>query len=223
MLTDILNIEDKPEITIEQSGADFIFKERGSVLKFNELADGYRSILLVLSDLLKRLIENQPDVTKIEDFRGIVLIDEIDMLLHPKWEYVIVKKLREKLPKIQWFFTTHSPMLILGASDDAVFYRLYKEEGKTQISEQFTYDEIRSLRSDGVITSPLIGMEYAGMREQLENKISDIDASESWLSGRVHQQIKEKYNKRKQEGKPYTSPETINNWIKEALEKEGVE
>jgi len=221
MLTDILNIENKKEIVIEQKGADFIFKEQNTIVKFAELADGYRSVLLILADLLKRLSENQPDITDICDFKGCVLIDEIDMLLHPKWEYTIVKKLREKLPNIQWFFSTHSPVLVLGASTDAIFYRIFKEQGETKISQPYTFADIGNLRSNGIITSPLFGLEYAGMREQLENTLSEIETSETWLIGKIHKQILEKYREEKQKkSASYIPDETINKWIKEALNEE---
>jgi len=220
MLTDILNIGDTPNITIEQDGAKFIFKEHGTPVEFKHLADGYRSILLILADLLSRLAENQPHIDKIEDFRGIVLIDEIDMLLHPKWEYVIVKKLREKLPNIQWFLTTHSPMLVLGASTDAIFYRLYKENGETKISQQYTYDDIKNVRSDGIITSPLFGMEYAGMREELNKPSDSVDTSETWLAGRIHQEILKRYEAEKaQRNTDFIEEDEITDWINEALDE----
>ncbi len=138
MFTDILNIEENSEITIlVKNKTNFIFKERGFEPEFDQLADGYRSILLILSDLLSRLIKNQPEITNIKEFKGIVLIDEIDMLLHPKWKIKIIKKLREKLPNIQWFFTTHSNTLIYGASsENSVFYRVKRTEKEgTTISQ----------------------------------------------------------------------------------------
>lgn len=219
-MTNILNIGDAPNITIQQEGAKFIFKEHGTPIEFKHLADGYRSILLILADLLSRLAENQPHIEKIEDFRGIVLIDEIDMLLHPKWEYVIVKKLREKLPNIQWFLTTHSPVLVMGASTDAIFYRLYKENGETKISKQYTYDDIKNVRSDGIITSPLFGMEYAGMREELDNPSENIDTSATWLESQIHQQILERYeDEKRKRNTDFIEENEINGWISEALDE----
>ncbi len=134
-LEEIINIDNPNDFTIEETDKSYVFKERGTELEFEQLADGYRSILIWLCDLMSRLVESQPTVTSLENFYGVVLVDEIDMLLHPKWEYKIVRKLRAKLPNIQWFISTHSPVSTLGASEDAVFYTLYKEDGKTKISE----------------------------------------------------------------------------------------
>ncbi len=166
LLEQILNIEETSDISIikeENNKTNFVFKEQGTEVSFSQLADGYRSVLLILSDLIMRLSENQPDITNISEFRGIVLIDEIDMLLHPKWEYKIVGQLRKKLPNIQWFFTTHSPTLIMGASEDAVFYKMYKEKGISKISEQWTNNDIKHLMASSLVTSPLFGLESASM------------------------------------------------------------
>jgi len=218
LLTNVVNIDKEQNLTIEYDklSDSFIFREKGTVTKFEHLADGYRSVLILLCDLLQRFIQNQPYINRIEDFGGVVLIDEIDMLLHPKWEYVIVNKLRKLFPKIQWFFTTHSPMLILGASEDSVFYKVYKENGKTQVSEQYTYKQISQLLANSIITSPLFDLEYSGMREQSLKELPEIDTSDTFLHSRIRRVIAEK-SKTAKKTKPYISPETIDSWIAEAL------
>ena len=60
-----------------------------------------------------------------------MLVDEIGVYLHPKWQYTIVRKLRSWFPLVQFIFTTHSPIVIMGASKDAAFYKVYKEGGVT--------------------------------------------------------------------------------------------
>ena len=215
MFTDILNIEETAEIKIEKEGTNFIFKERNFKPEFEELADGYRSILMILSDLINRLITNQPDITNIKDFKGIVLIDEIDMLMHPKWEYKIVKKLREKLPNIQWFFSTHSPMLIMGASEDAVFYKLYKEDGITQISEPWNSNDIMHLMANGIITSPLFDMPTA--RLKFANDLSQLDTSSNFWIGKITEKIKQQINTEKNKGKAYFSKEEVDDLVEWAI------
>jgi len=202
---------------IKQDGADFKFYEFDREVSFNHLADGYRSVLICLCDLLARLIKKIPTASELEELNGIVLIDEIDMLLHPKWEYKIVSMLRDKLPNIQWFFTTHSPMLILGASKEAVFYRLYKENGETKISEQFTFDQIGSLLANAIITSPLFGLDYSGMREQTTKTRPDIDTNDTYLLSRMNKFILQK-SKESLKKQSYISPETFDKWILEAYE-----
>jgi predicted ATP-binding protein involved in virulence len=64
------------------------------------------------------------------------LIDEIELHLHPKWQYGFMQKLRDTFPLLQFIVTTHSPTVLLGASMDAVYYHIYKKEGIVAVSEQ---------------------------------------------------------------------------------------
>jgi energy-coupling factor transporter ATP-binding protein EcfA2 len=227
LLNEVLSISDGDENTkdiiveFDKSTAEILFKEQDTNISFRQLADGYRSVLIWLSDLLKRLSELQPDVKKIEDYVGVVLIDEIDMLLHPKWEYSIVKKLREKFPKIQWFFSTHSPILILGASSDAIFYRLYKENGKTKISEVWTNDDIGNLMANSLITSPLFDLPSARMKSL--GDISKLDISDNYWIGKIYEKIKYQVENEKNKVKTVLNKEAIDkllSWAINEIDKE---
>jgi len=133
------------------------------------------------------------------------------MLLHPKWEYSIVKKIREKFPNIQWFLSTHSPMLILGASEDAVFYRLYKEQGKTKISEEWTNEDIKHLMANSLITSPLFDMPTARMKSLKDR--TKMDTSKNYWIGQIDDKIKEQIETEKRNGKEYISKQQIDEFV----------
>lgn len=150
LLTDLL--ENRVEIQQTKDG-EFVFIERGTKVSFGHLSDGYRSTLIWLCDLISRLSSNQPSATDLKQYKGIVLVDEIGVFLHPRWEFSIVKKLRDTFPNIQWIFTTHSPIVILGASKDAAIYRLYKEEGITKLVKP--YDEPLNMTANSLLTSML--------------------------------------------------------------------
>ena len=123
------------EIEIEVTYNSVIFKEKKSEVSFEQLSAGYRGVIIIICDLIARLSENQ-QVASIKDFQGIVLIDEVELHLHPKWQYSFMNKLRETFPLIQFIVTTHSPTVLLGASMDAVYYQIYKDDGVVKISEQ---------------------------------------------------------------------------------------
>ena len=90
--------------------------------------------------MLIRLSENQPYIMEIEEYQGVVLIDEVELHLHPKWKYRFIQKLRELFPLIQFIVTTHSATVILGASDEALFYNIYKnKDGDVCISSPARY------------------------------------------------------------------------------------
>jgi len=123
------------DIDIDVSYNKVVFKERGSEVSFEQLSAGYRGVITIICDLIVRFSQKQ-EVENIADFRGIVLIDEIELHLHPKWQYSFMNKLRNIFPLIQFIVTTHSSTVLLGAGKEAVYYKIYKEEGTVQISEQ---------------------------------------------------------------------------------------
>ena len=140
--------------------------EKGTITSLDKLSAGYKSILIFLSDLLFHLIQSQPDSKNLNDFIGVVLVDEIGLHLHPKWELEIVSKLRKWFPQVQFIFTTHSPVVILGSSSDAIFYKIYKKEGKSYISEPIYKKNIKDYMANILVTSPLFDLESASMKDR---------------------------------------------------------
>ena len=127
------------EIDIKIFPDKVTFIEKGSEVSFEQLSAGYKGVITIICDLIERLSEQcvlLEDVKNIADFQGIVLIDEVELHLHPKWQYSFMNKLREIFPLIQFMVTTHSPTVLLGAGMEAVYYQIYKEEGVVKISEQ---------------------------------------------------------------------------------------
>ncbi|SKB26542.1 AAA family ATPase [Malaciobacter marinus] len=83
-------------------------------LKVNMLSDGIRNIVSLAADIAYRCYKLNPhlgeDAARKTD--GIVLIDEIDMHLHPQWQQNIIGDLQEAFPSIQFVITTHSPQVL---------------------------------------------------------------------------------------------------------------
>jgi predicted ATP-binding protein involved in virulence len=121
------------EIDINPNKVTFI--EKDSEVSFEQLSAGYRGVITIICDMIARLSAKQK-VKVISDFQGIVLIDEVELHLHPKWQYGFMNKLREIFPLIQFIVTTHSSTVLLGASMEAVYYNIYKKDGVVKISEQ---------------------------------------------------------------------------------------
>lgn len=184
MLQELAEGEEKLKIKV--SGKKVTFIERGTELEFDQLSEGYRSVLVLACDLLARLSANQYYVTKLEDYRGVVLIDEIGAFLHPKWKYSIMKKLRGFFKNIQWFVTTHSPIVTLGASEDAIFYKLSKENGVTKISQPIT--ELKDMTANSMITSLLWRLDEFTTRKISPDAVSDDD----YIYQKIHQKISER-------------------------------
>lgn len=80
----------------------------------NEMSDGYKNTLSMISDIAYRMAVLNPQcgARVLEKTPGIVLIDEIDLHLHPKWQQTIVKDLQHIFPKVQFILTSHAPAVI---------------------------------------------------------------------------------------------------------------
>ncbi len=167
------------EVKVYLKGSEVIFEEKGTKLSFKQLSDGYKSSITWISDLLARLSFQQPHVKKLEDYKGIVMVDEIGIYLHPKLKFSLIKKLRSKFKNIQWIFTTHSPITLLGASKNAVVYKIYKidkedEKGITQISKPIN---ISGYTANSLITSTIWNIPdfvTAGTEIELVSNVDNI-------------------------------------------------
>ncbi|OGB70272.1 MAG: hypothetical protein A2486_05250 [Burkholderiales bacterium RIFOXYC12_FULL_65_23] len=106
----------------EIEAARYSFKLRTLVLKykngerhtFSELSDGYRNVVAMAADLAIKAAMLNPQLAEkaLEMTPGVVLIDELDLHLHPKWQRRIIADLRRTFPLIQFICTTHSPFLV---------------------------------------------------------------------------------------------------------------
>lgn len=81
---------------------------------FNNLSDGYRNMIGMAADVVYRCLKlnSHLGANAVKETPGIVLIDELDLHLHPKWQRKIVEKLKQTFPKIQFICTTHSPFIV---------------------------------------------------------------------------------------------------------------
>lgn len=82
-----------------------------------DLSDGERSLIAMVIDLSKRLAMLNPFLNNPLEGCGVVLIDEIELHLHPKWQREIIEKFRTTFPNIQFIMTTHSPFVIQSVRD----------------------------------------------------------------------------------------------------------
>ncbi len=87
---------------------------RSGLRSITELSDGYRAILALVADLAWRcgLLNSHLGARAAVDATGIVLIDELDMHLHPSWQARVLPDLSRTFPNIQFVVTTHSPFLV---------------------------------------------------------------------------------------------------------------
>jgi predicted ATP-binding protein involved in virulence len=91
----------------------FVIDKNGTTLNLNQLSDGERGVISMVLDLARRLSQANPNLKDpLAEGTAIVLIDELDLHLHPKWQRTIVDNLTRTFPNCQFIATTHSPQII---------------------------------------------------------------------------------------------------------------
>ena len=86
----------------------------GTILPFRMLSDGYRNVIKIILDIATRMCILNPYLKgdALKKTPGVVLIDEVDLSLHPTWQKRIIRILKEQFPRIQFICATHSPFII---------------------------------------------------------------------------------------------------------------
>jgi predicted ATP-binding protein involved in virulence len=116
-------------------------------LPFAALSDGQRNMLAMIGDIAWKAAQLNPHLGKevLQKTPGIVLIDELDLHLHPKWQRHVIEDLRRLFPEIQFIATTHSPFIIQTAREG----ELIKLDGEVGIDPGGkTLEEIARLIMD---------------------------------------------------------------------------
>lgn len=97
-------------------------------LRIEQMSDGYKIVISMVADLAARMAEANPSMPNPLIGKGIVLIDEVDLHLHPLWQRIILKQLSHTFPNIQFVVSTHSPIIVVGASNIAQIVNLSSEK-----------------------------------------------------------------------------------------------
>ncbi|HEF4761269.1 TPA: AAA family ATPase [Pseudomonas putida] len=93
----------------------------GVTLNVSQLSQGEKSMMALVGDIARRLAMMNQSLDNPLQGDGIVLIDEVDLHLHPKWQRSLIRQLSETFPNCQFVLTTHSPLVISDAKDVLVY------------------------------------------------------------------------------------------------------
>ena len=139
-------------------------------LRIEQLSEGYKIVIAMVADLAARMAEANPKMNDPLSTSGIVLIDEVDLHLHPKWQREILIQLTEVFPNLQFIVSTHSPIIVVGAAEIAQVVNL----NMINDDENLHQNDIQVSNVGQVLLSDLFGLKYLYSPEW-DNKIQERD------------------------------------------------
>lgn len=107
-------------LTVRRNPLRMEIQKNGQLFKVNQLSDGEKCLIAMISDLARRLAIANPSNDPLTG-EGIILIDEIDLHLHPKWQRMIVPQLVKVFPNCQFLLSTHSPHVLTHIHPENIF------------------------------------------------------------------------------------------------------
>ena len=156
-------------------------KKNETELNVLQLSDGEKCLLALVGDLARRLSLLNTDKDNPLHGEGVVLIDEIDLHLHPKWQRSVVASLERTFPNCQFIITTHSPQVVGELAPKAVLLlRDGKFLGHAERSLGLSSGEVLEELMEGEASNAEIASRLANIRVSLEE--DDITSAENALS-----------------------------------------
>ena len=163
--------------------------EDGHVAPWSELSDGYHVFIALVADIARRAVMlNEFDGAEApERVEGVVLIDELDLHLHPRWQRVALPRLRDAFPRLQFILTTHSPQVLSSAENR---HARWLVNGRIQESNVFV-----SWRDSNAILRDLMETDDRDDKgvADLHRLYKAIDQGNHKLADSIHQELAERW------------------------------
>jgi len=151
----------------------FYYKEMNYLTTIEYIASGHKSIIAMVGDIISQFFSMQPDVDDPKKIEGIVIIDELDVHLHPTLQRDFPQLLSNAFPKIQFICSTHSPLPLLGAPEGAKCYVVERDDIEGTTINDLGID-INRMHPNSLLTSPYFNL------EKLFKNISTLDPEDNY-------------------------------------------
>lgn len=194
--------------SINKDKKQVMFQTADGIIPLEQLSEGYQNMAAWIGDLLFRVTETFKDYKKPLEARGLLLIDEVDLHLHPKWQRKLIDFLSNKLPHFQVVATTHSPLTAQQA-DTGELYALKRNE-KNEIEIIPFVGSPKTLLVNQLLMTPVFGLETDESLEveKAKNEYDDLKSKEGNLSEEEKKKLKEVKEKLKKTLPKRTRPLT---------------
>ncbi len=160
---------------------------KGLELELRELSDGYQAFLVIVFDLLLRYPYLFPQLEDPLSGNALVVVDEVDLHLHPRWQRTVIRQLMELFPNTQFVLTTHSPAVLQGAidMDDASVVVLEENAAETEVvARKLSPKLTRSLRG-AEIGSLLVEETLFSVPSRYSPEMGDVETTVDALQAKV--------------------------------------
>lgn len=180
-------LDDFDNLRVEEKPIRLVVDKGGVPLRLSRLSDGERSLLALVCDLGRRLALANPKLDNPLDGKGVVLIDELELHLHPKWQREICEKLRNTFPNIQFIGTTHSAFVIQSLQPDELINldsdesSEYSGNSIEDIAESVMGVELPQ-RSEKYLQMMNAAEKYFRLLRETGTDVADVDAAEERLN-----------------------------------------
>ncbi len=143
--------------SIDKEKKQVLFRTVDGVIPLEQLSDGYQNMAAWIGDLLFRITETFKNIKKPLESKGLLLIDEVDLHLHPKWQRMLYNFISNKLPNFQVIATTHSPLTAQQADTGELFAL---KRNKENIVNLIPFQgSPKSLLVNQLLMTPIFGLE----------------------------------------------------------------
>jgi AAA domain, putative AbiEii toxin, Type IV TA system len=128
----------------------------GRPTPFSALSDGYKAFVSWVGDLVGHLCHVAPKKIQLNDISGIVLIDEIDLHLHPAWQRTVVSALAAAFPRLQFVMTSHSPLVASTLRKENIFVTDTADDGSATVKQ--IEENVHGRSADQLLLSSYFGL-----------------------------------------------------------------
>ncbi|HYR27379.1 MAG TPA: AAA family ATPase, partial [Thermoanaerobaculia bacterium] len=150
-LRQILVLRD--DAVVERKGREILFEVQGVHAPLKRLSEGYKTVVATGVDIMREMLRYWPEL---ESARGVVLIDELETHLHPRWKMRLVQRLRKAMPQVQFIATTHDPLCLRGMHDGEVAVLVRDEDHN--VEQLRDVPNVRGLSVEQLLTSDFFGL-----------------------------------------------------------------
>ena len=124
------------KIKIDNEDAQMVAVKHHTELSIAQLSEGEKCVLAMTGDLARKLAIANPGRANPLEGEGVVLIDEVDLHLHPSWQGRMMPLLFRTFPNIQFIVTTHSPKVLSEIKDEANIFEIYQDGNVINVRKQ---------------------------------------------------------------------------------------